>query len=394
MSEVSGRAYPAESYRVIGKRDITDFLETCIEKSGAKLLSRSDPNRAPMFFGVQDPSTDERFGVLVYAFRCNPPPIRGRAPDEHRIQIRYGNVNQRTWRERDHPIGRDIASVDTTLVVGVHLQEQLVVGLDPFLYASLPMGISIELKEADLSRARRRGWHSWERPAMRGTQRGPRVREGLETLVALRPHRFLDYVRFERHAQLAGLDQPLRLRASQAAFPKKDALTQTKAFLDSMGISANELVSIVEARKRLKIALAGGVAEHHLEKHLSRVRHVRRVQQIDRDGEPDLRVTLQTGKVVLVECKNVSTRPFADGTPRIEVQKTRSQRGDPAGRFYRTDQFDVVAASMYPTVGEWTFLFKATRKLDRHEAWPDRIRPIQRVDDTWQATLEMALDEA
>ncbi len=84
---------------------------------GRTVLHSSQHARAPVYLGVRvDP--DERLGLLVYPFRCNPPPVLGRPADEHRVQIRYGG--EETWAD-DRPVGRDRGGVDVTRVLGVHL---------------------------------------------------------------------------------------------------------------------------------------------------------------------------------------------------------------------------------------------------------------------------------
>lgn len=83
MSEdLAGRSY-AQVYRVSRRQDVHDYLCTAVERAGGEVLYMSPANRAPVYLGIQAPN-DERIGVLCYPFRCNPPPIRGRAPDEHR----------------------------------------------------------------------------------------------------------------------------------------------------------------------------------------------------------------------------------------------------------------------------------------------------------------------
>jgi hypothetical protein len=119
---------------------------------------------------------------------------------------------------------------------------------------------------------------------------------------------------------------------------------------------------------------------------------VRHVEQLDQDAQPDFLVTLDGGREVTIECKNVSPIRRANGDIKVEVQKTRSSRDDPAGRFYRRDQFDLVAASLWPVAGRWEFRFKATEALDAHPRFPDRVAPIQIVDDdTWSETVADAL---
>ena len=61
------------------------------------------------------------------------------------MQIRYGG--EALWAAQEHRIGLDVAGVDTTIVVGVHLEADLLIGLDPMRYDPLPMGISIALFE-------------------------------------------------------------------------------------------------------------------------------------------------------------------------------------------------------------------------------------------------------
>ncbi len=390
MSELlAGRSY-AQVYRVSGRADLHGFLREAVVRAGGEPLFVSEPNRAPIYLGIQGPN-DERVGVLCYPFRCNPPPIRRRPLDEHRLQIRYGAED--TWGGL-HQLGRDVAGVDTTVVLGVHLEADLFIGLDPLRYDPLPMGISVEFKQAAVEEVQRSGWHVWERVNRPGRRRGSsRVREGLETLVAFRPERLLAYVGFERRATGLGLDPPLRYRAAEVAAvdPPVPGTGGGHQLEDEFALSSTEILEIIASRTRLSVAVRGGVAEHHLRLHLRDDPEVASATLIDRDGEPDFDVVLVDGIRVLVECKNVSPRTYADGTPKVEVQKTRSQRGDPAGRFYRPDQFDIVAACLYSVTGLWEFRFKATRLMERHPDHPDRLAVLHRVDSSWSSGLRDAL---
>lgn len=387
--ELAGRSY-AQVYRVSGRGDVHDYLRSTVERAGGDVLFMSPANRAPVYLGIQGPN-DERIGVLCYPFRCNPPPIRGRAPDEHRLQIRYGG--EATWFEGEHRIGLDVAGVDTTIVVGVHLQADLLIGLDPLRYDPLPMGISIEFRQSDVDEARRSGWHVWERETRAGRRRESRAIAGLETLIAFSPERLLAYVGFERRASGLGLDPPLRFRAAEVAAtdPIVPGTGGGHELEEEFGLTSAEILELIAQRARLAVAVRGGVAEHHLARLLHRDPKVAAAQLIERDGEPDFDITLTEGRRVLVECKNVSPHTYADGSPRVEVQKTRSQRDDPAGRFYRPEQFDVVAACLYAVTGDWEFRFKATAHMARHESHPERLGVMHRVDDTWAPTLEDAL---
>lgn len=387
--ELAGRSY-AQVYRVAGRADVHDYLRVAVERAGGDVLFMSPPNRAPVYLGIQGPN-DERIGVLCYPFRCNPPPIRGRAPDEHRLQIRYGG--EATWFETEHHIGLDVAGIDTTIVVGVHLEGDLLIGLDPLRYDPLPMGISIEFRQSQFDEAQRSGWHVWERETRAGRRRESRTIAGLETLIAFRPERLLAYVGFERRASGLGLDPPLRFRAAEVAAtdPIVPGIGGGHELEENFELTSAEILGLIAERARLAVAVRGGVAEHHLARHLRRDPNVVAAQLIDRDGQPDFEVTLLDGRRVLIECKNVSPNRYADGTPRVEVQKTRSQRGNPAGRFYLPEQFHVVAACLYAVTGNWEFRFKATSRMARHESHPDRLAVMHGVDDSWTCTLEDAL---
>lgn len=390
MSEdLAGRSY-AQVYRVSGRGDVHDYLRAAVERAGGEMLYMSPPNRAPVYMGIQGPN-DERIGVLCYPFRCNPPPIRGRAPEEHRLQLRYGG--EASWFDSDHPVGLDIAGVDTTVVVGVHLAADLFIGLDPLRYDPLPMGISIEFRQSHVDEATRTGWHVWERETRAGRRRESRTIAGLETLIAFTPERLLGYVGFERRASGLGLDPPLRYRAAEVAAtdPIVPGTGGGHELEEEFDLTSTEILVLIAERARLAVAVRGGVAEHHLRRHLRLDPRVATAELIDRDGEPDFDAVLTDGRRVLVECKNVSPNTYADGTPKVEVQKTRSQRGDPAGRFYRPDQFDVVAACLYAVTGNWEFRFKSTARMARHEAHPDRLAVMHRVDGAWAPTLEEAL---
>lgn len=382
---LAGRAY-ARTYRVLRRSDLHAYLLNAIHHAGGRVIWNSSSATAPIYVSVE--AAGERLGVLCYLFRCSPSTIRGRAPDEHRVQIRYGG--ERTWGGM-HRLGLDVAGVDTTLVLGIHLSADLILGLDPLLYDPLPMGISVEFKQSQVDEAQETGWAVWERETRPGVRRGrPRSVQGIETLVAFRPERILDYVRLERYASGLGLDPPLRFKAAEGAQDVAPTPMALHALEEQFGLTSREILEIVTRRHRLKIAVRGGVAEHHLERSLLESPDVRAVVQIDEDGRPDFDVTLRSGRQITVECKNIS--PVRRGNQaRVEVQKTRGSKSDPKSRFYRLDQFDLVAACLWPITGKWEFRFKATGALEPHRQFADRVAPIQIVDESWKHTPSEAL---
>jgi restriction-modification system family protein len=391
MSEdIAGRSYP-RVYRTVGREGIHGFLQQAVQASGGRVLYASSPSQAPIYLGVQG-SHDERVGLLIYPFTANRRVTVNRPVDEHRFQIRYGG--EESWRD-DHPLGRDVAQVDTTLLLGVHVERHLLIGLDPALYDPLPMGISFEFKEKEVAEASRDGWYVYERVTRQGQRRGPRAAERLETVVIFRPERLLDYARLEREASDLALDPPLRYIAAQAVpsapSNQQGAVGSLHHLERQFGMSSVDILDVISNRTRLAVAVRGGVAEFHLERRLRDDPAVTHVESLDLDGQPDFRIRLvDNSRDVTIECKNASPKRYENGDYRVEVQKTRASKNDPASRYYHVDQFDVVAACLYAPTKRWEFVFKATHRLARHPDYPDRVAPMQRVDATWCQDLQDA----
>lgn len=382
---IAGRAF-GEVYRVQGRSDLYEFLLRAVEASGGRLLYASDPGRAPVYLGVQLDS-DERIGILVYPFRITQNEIKNRPEDEVRGQLRYGGEG--TWK-REHPLALDVAGVDVTVLLGIDLSSGVMLGLDATLWNPLPMGISFYAKRSDLESALSTGWHVWEKVNRAGTKRSQaRSPTNLETLVAFTPDRLIDYARLERRARSLRLDPPLRFSAATAmrdagAPSDKDARHVLERQFE---LSSEQILDIIGGRNRLAVAVRGGVAEYHLEAHLLGRYGIAAVQRLDVDAMHDFDVTLEDGRRLRVECKNASPKVSANGAFRVEVQKTRASKGDPASRFYPVDAFDVVAACLFSPTGDWTFRFGRTVDMARHRDFSDRIAPIQAIGDAWTESI-------
>jgi hypothetical protein len=392
---IAGRHVP-HIYHVYGRADIREFLLESVRLSGGTVLYASDARRVPVFVGIED-GNGQRLGLMIYPFRMTRRHTRNRPSDEVRGQLRYGA--EETWVADDHFIGRDIAGVDTTLLLGVYPEGELILGLDPALYDPLPLGISVYAKDRQVDAVGQRGWTVWERANHAGGKRAaPRASEGLETLVGFHPRRLLDYARFERNASDLGLDPPLRYAAAidAAAEPlhgygREPGLHTLETNFD---LSAREILDIIHTRMRLEVAVKGGVAEHHLERLLRADPAIAEVERLDLDAQPDFQFWLSDGMAVRIECKNVSPEPYANGDFKVEVQKTRASRDDPAGRLYRPEQFDIVAACLYSPTRRWDFRFIHTSRLERHAVHVDRLAATHRVDGRWSSSLQEALQYA
>jgi hypothetical protein len=384
-ASVAGRTF-GEVYRVQGRADLHAFLVAAVNRSGGRVLYASDPNRAPVYLGVQLDS-DERIGMLIYPFRITRNTIRNRPADEVRGQLRYGS--EETWL-RDHPVGRDVAGVDVTMILGIDLAEGVFLGLDANLWDPLPMGISFYAKEAEIKQAQKSGWHIWEKVNRSGTKRSEaRSPTNLETVVAFTSDRLVDYARLERRATSLRLDPPLRYSAAaMLADPAaNNALPRRHVLEKQFALTSEQILDIIGGRNRLSVAVRGGVAEYHLEQLLKQAPQIANVERLDVDAMHDFDVTLIDGRRLRVECKNASPKTSANGMFRVEVQKTRASKGDVSSRFYPVDGFDVVAACLFSPTGKWQFRYGLTSLMARHKEFPDRLAPIQPITQHWSENL-------
>jgi hypothetical protein len=383
---LAGRHF-GEVYRVQGRKDLHEFLLRAVEASGGRVIYASGADRAPVFLGVQLDS-DERLGLLVYPFRVTRNTIRNRPADEVRGQLRYGSED--SWK-REHPVGRDIAGVDVTMIVGIDLVDEILLGFDANLWDPLPMGISFYAKDTEIEQARRIGWHVWEKVNRGGTKRTePRSPTQLETVVAFAPDRLIDYARLERRASSLRLDPPLRYAAATALTDRTpaDELPRRHVLEEQFALDSEQILDIISGRNRLSVAVRGGVAEHHLELQLREHPAVAQLERLDVDAMHDFDVVLTSGERLRVECKNASPKTTAGGEFRVEVQKTRASKGDPASRFYPVDGFDVVAACLFSPTGRWEFRFGRTSQMRRHKDFPDRLAAVQTITEQWASSID------
>ena len=379
---LAGRAF-GEVYRVQGRSDLHDFLVHAVEASGGHVLYASDPGRAPVYLGVQLDS-DERIGMLVYPFRITRNTIRNRPADEVRGQLRYGLED--SWKREHRSAGTSPAWTSTT-IIGIDLADEVMLGLDANLWDPLPMGISFYAKDAEIEQAKDPAGMSGRRStAAARSASEARSPTNLETVVAFTPDRLIDYARLERRATSLRLDPPLRFAAATAmAEPRPAGRTtaQARAGRAVRAQSSEQILDIIGGRNRLSVAVRGGVAEYHLEQQLTGAPGIASVQRLDVDAMHDFDVTLDDGTFLRVECKNASPKTSASGAFKVEVQKTRASKGDPASRFYAVDGFDVVAACLFSPTGRWEFRFGRTANMARHKDFPDRLAPIQTITEDW-----------
>lgn len=383
VSELAGRLYIPKLYNIDADRaSVVDLLERGIEASGGRVVYSSfrDQRVAPIYIGAED-GTGARYGLLVYPFRATKRLTGGRPVDEHRAQIRLSDPKR--TRNESNVIARDVAGVDVTLVLTVDPELGFIVGLDPLVYEDLPMGISVYYRDHNVTEADEHGWAVWERDKTGGSRRS-RIVE-LETMVGFRPHRLLDYVRFEARASALGLNPALRGSLAREFLTSSTGPHRLEGFF---GLGSKEILDIIESNFRLGVAVRGGVAERHLERVLRSDPSVASAAAIDVDGQPDFRVVTPDGREVLIECKTASTHRYKDGAFKVEAQKTRDSG---AGRQYMFDQFDVLAACLFSATGLWEYRFRWTKDLEPWSTDHGRIKPVQRIDESWAQSFDELL---
>lgn len=169
-------------------------------------------------------------------------------------------------------------------------------------------------------------------------------------------------------------------------------------------LSAKDILDVIMRHNRCLIGVRGAIAEEHLRRILDGLQQrkvIEAFEQIDRDGYPDFEV-LYSGEAFLIECKNVEKAKTQSPSERITVdfQRTRNQRLGPERRFYKPDEFHVLAACLWNRTGHWSFAYVATEHLPRHPRYGDRVYNrvvVPLVDDLleapWNESLSGVLDQ-
>ena len=128
---------------------------------------------------------------------------------------------------------------------------------------------------------------------------------------------------------------------------------------DEFQLAGAEILDLIQSAPRLKMAVRGWVAELHLQRQLEMLPEVAECVRLEDEGGPDLRVQVAGRRPIMIECKNALRGRPADGSIRVDFQRTRSSKDDPCTRFYRPTDFDVLAACLHPLYGALGVPFRA-----------------------------------
>lgn len=375
------------------------FMLEALEKCGCRVINCSPPTVAPFKISFETADGD-RAGILAYAFFANTKETKNRPLDEYRFQLKYGSKTGGV-----HELWQDPYGLYTTLLLGISPDEQFFVGYDPVLHSPTKHFISLEFKESFVGEIQKSGWARDERRTrvdLSGGRRAAGPEDPLEIIVGGRPESFLRYVWFEREA--CGEDQGHRgLLADNEGVIRRSAnglktVTDVEpryvhALAQEFELNEYDVLTLIAGAKRLKMAVRGWVAEHHLVQRLSEVEGVTDCERIEQEGGPDIRLRFEGSDLLTVECKNV-LRDMRAGLPRVDFQRTRASVSDPCSRYYSPSDFNILAACLHAVTQRWEYSFTLTNRLNVHPKCKGKLSSNVVVDDRWNREVRGILGEA
>ncbi len=368
-------------YRVARRGGLVTFVADALERSGCRINRMPDPTRAPFIFNVRAPWGDT-LDLICYAFLANKYLQKGRPPDEHRFQVKYGSEFHRF-----HDIYLPQGPNEVTLMFGVHLEEGVVVAVDPAMHNPTWFSRSVEFKTAHVEEIQETSWYGWERERLWARRRQlPLENFQTEVLLGLVPERFADYIRLE--LQTTGVSPGERLLLIERGGVRID---EGHPLEMELGLSMKEILDMIGGgARRLLVAVRGRAAEMHLRRLLVSTPAIDSVSGVDEDGKPDFIVSYR-GRALRIECKN-TLRHLRQGKPKVDFQKTRASKADPCSRYYRPDQFEVLAACLHPVTERWEFKFRPTEALAAHPKCSGHLSQHVLVNGDWFDAVTDVLD--
>jgi hypothetical protein len=154
------------------------------------------------------------------------------------------------------------------------------------------------------------------------------------------------------------------------------------------------VLDLIASAPRLKMAVRGWVAEEKLVRTLEHVSGVSNCVRVNEEGGPDVRLRFEGSRELTVQCKNVLRQTTKKGEARVDFQKTRASKSDPCSRYYRVDEFDLVAACLHAITTRWEFQYVLPRQLEPHPKCQGRLSNNVRVDDRWTRQARDVLAQA
>jgi hypothetical protein len=300
-----------------------------------------------------------------------------------------------------------------SLLGGIDPECGYFVAADPVLHDPPRFSVSVEFKTAHVAEIQQREWFAWYRerrvdaPRATGRRAGRAKSEHgeplFEVLVGGVSEHFLRLIRFEREAFGEAAGERHYLADS---FADRSLVTVASALVDEgpsvtperlhalaaeFALSERKVLDLIAERRMLKMAVRGSVAEEHLLTTLRAVPGVKDCKRLTEDHGPDVSLSFQR-RSISIECKNSSRVRTANGWEKIDLQRTRAAKSDPCSRYYKPEEFDLVAACIHAVTGRWEFKFARSRELDRHGSCEGRLSNNVKLDERWTADAHDALE--
>jgi hypothetical protein len=376
---------------------------------GCRIIHRPCANRAPFRITFETPQ-GERLGVVAYAFFANNRKIKNRPDDEHRFQIKYGSDLSGL-----HKVWQDPYGLYVTIFLGINPETGFFVAADPVLHSPTRFSVSVEFKDEQVDAILRTGWHAWERERRGGDPHPTKKRSEravdergeplFEALVGGRPEHLLRLIRFEREA--LGEEQGERHYVAEH-FTEAQLVTAAPQLLGpppvvsaerlhalaiEFALPQEKVLDLIAERRMLKMAVRGSVAEEHLLAALRAVPGVVDCRRIEDEHGPDIALQF-LGKKITVECKNSSRVRTSEGFEKIDLQRTRAAKSDPCSRYYRREDFDLVAACIHAVTERWEFKYAPTATLAPHKFCKGRLSNNVKLNALWTTDAAAALQQA
>ena len=361
-----------------------------LRDSGCRIITEPSADRAPFRFTFETP-TGERLGVVAYAFLANSKVTKNRPSDEHRFQIKYGSKSDQL-----HELWQDPFGLYITLLLGINPDAGFFVAADPVIHSPTRFFISLEFKQTEVEEILRSGWHAWERER-RST---PAAYEPAEVLVGGTASSFLRYVQFEReclgedqgHRQLIAEKFPLAVYSSAVDLRDRAPMpNHIHELVREFEMSESDVMDLIAGARRLKMAVRGWVAVSLLVQRLQAVEGVTECRRIDDEGGPDVELRYRNSRTITIECKNVLRKRMADGTIRLDFQRTRASTSDRCSRYYSAQDFDVVAACVHAVTERWDYHLVRTVEMEPHPVCAGKLSQNVRLDQRWSSSIEDVL---
>jgi|TARA_Y100000310_G_scaffold331382_1_gene404834 hypothetical protein len=146
-----------------------------------------------------------------------------------------------------------------------------------------------------------------------------------------------------------------------------------------------ELFKFAEKDIRFGVSLKGALSQIRHKLYLESLGYSVETTQSDNRGLPDFIV-----EGVTMEHKRARKQCYADGTYKVEIQKSRGERKT---RLYDIDFSNVVSADISEHTGkknDYRYAFTSNLEVDKN--LKSKIKSLQRIDENWTSSFKSLLE--